>query len=242
MRIKENIGKKDILHALFFAGAMAILVSQPLGLLSVPGIGAAITGIVCIIIKKPLGSACMGILAASGSFLGQSLTFFCMSCTIAATLFLIAGLMGIGQVVTKRMTFSMGALGLVVVCVSVFAMATSPTDGRNTAVASSQPPALTQGSTPVSSDKPLVFLSPTCGGCKNVMTKMVAKDPTGKTWQPVIVPYSGFAQGEKLLKDNGYKGVVISASQPPSNAVPALLDKGLVYTGKDLRIHLNIQE
>lgn len=225
--------KKNIIYVIFFVLALAILLYADFGTLTIPGIFAAVAGIWFAWKKKFIFSAGVGIIAAVGSFIGQSITAFCLYCTTAAVCFLVAGLINLFQ--TKKTKFNFIMLSILIVGTMIFAFSMMPADERNPVIASSNQQISYSAAVP---EKPLLFLTPDCPSCKKMMKEFIAQDPQGKNWQPVIIPHSSLQRGQAILEEAGYKGDVISSSQPPCQVVPSLFYKDHIYTGKDLRKYI----
>jgi len=233
LQIIENVQKEAVVNAFIFLLVISILLYANYGVLTGPGIIAALTGIYFSLSLRYLFVALIGICAASASFIGQALVAYCPYCTAAAMCFLIAGTISLIKIVNKHTFVSLVLCGVTVISVGMFTMSF-------TAYADVREPVILNGQTAIVADncdisKPKLYLSTTCPSCKDVMAEFVNIDPLGEKWLPVVVPHSNLAQGEKMLQELGYQGEVVSASYPPGNRLPTLDIAGEMFVGSKIR-------
>lgn len=229
---KIDLHKEQYLVALLYVLIIAVLLYADYGILTGPGISAALLGIYFTLTYRPLFIAVVSVSAAACSFIGQSMVAYCPYCTIAATGFLIAGTFGLLKIASKYTAAALVLCTVTVTSVGVFALSfTAYADTRNPIIENGTAITFSQS---VEDNKAKLYLSTTCPSCKDAAKEFVESDPLGKTWQPVIVPHSGLAQGEKILKELGYQGEIISASYPPGQRIPVLERNGEILTGKKI--------
>ena len=74
-------------------------------------------------------------------------------------------------------------------------------------------------------NKPALLFSPSCGACKEAVTALIKADPEGKNWIPVQ-SYDDSKEGQKLLKEKGYKGQSYSLVEDWPGMVPVMIATG----------------
>lgn len=218
--------KEGVPYTLFFLAAIGLLLYNTFGILTLPGIIAALVAIYSVCKKNYFLPAMIGIISASGSFIGQYATSFCPYCTAAAFCFFLGGVINLRRVFIERLPVSIGLIILLTSSMTLFLTAPVIPDDRNPVIYTSAPIAHE-----IQSNKPLLFLSPTCRSCIDAMELFIKYDPTGENWQPVITPNLSLQAGKTKLESMGYRGQVISAAKPPGKKVPALQINGEVYEG-----------
>lgn len=218
------------LIALIYLSAIIILGVSRFGILTIPGIIIALLGIALALKKKFALASTIGILTATGSYIAQYLTAFCPSCTLAATIFAIGGIISFIPIVRSKPGLALLTVPLVISAALLGSVAI-PEDTRPMVYIT---PASTAKAEEVGSEvvsitsnqelkKPQLFFSVTCPSCKKAIEEYVKQDPGGQYWQPVVVPQMALVQGEDMLKGYGYTGSVLSAAKSPGRAVPCLL-------------------
>jgi hypothetical protein len=224
--------KGQYLISFLFILVIAVLLYADFGILTGPGIAAALLGIYFTLTSRLLLVAMISVTAAACSFIGQSMVAYCPYCTMAATGFLITGTYSLLKIASKHAVIAMALCAVSVISVGIFAMSiVAYADTRNPIIENGK--AITY-SKPIEDNKPKLYLSPTCPSCKDVMKEFVESDPRGDKWQPVIIPHSSLVQGEKMLREAGYEGEVISASNSPGNRIPVLEKNGEILSGKKI--------
>lgn len=219
--------KEGIVHALFFIIAIGLLVYNTFGILTIPGIIAGFTSIGFLVQRNYYVPAIFGILAASGSFIGQYFVAFCPYCAGAAFCFLIGGLLSLRHVFTKMLPISIALVVAISSSATLFVFAPVPVIDTRAVAATTEinlPEELPR-------DKPLLFISTSCKACEDSMEFLIKKDPLGETWTPVVTPDIALEKGRAMLEKEGYKGMVLSASSPPGRKFPALLVDDQLYEG-----------
>ena len=229
--MKKLITKEGIINALFFLTAFIFLIINSFGMLTIPGLIVAVIALYCSLTGRYLYSAYLGVAAAFGSFLTQFITTFCSYCTLAATAFLVGGLISLLFLKSKNITATLILLTLSVLS-AILLVVNLPSYEQKPVIA--QPVVIT-GAT-IKDNKPILYISPGCKSCKSVLEEFVKFDPNGTYWQPVIVPAVLLAQGEAILKDKGYMGEVKSSFSSPTRFVPLLEINGQYYQGKEITI------
>lgn len=212
------------LPALFFFIAGVILVLGSFGTLTIPGIIASLSGI--FFIRKPGIAALIGITAASGSLAGQSLTAFCLYCALSATSFAIAGLIALALATRQHPAWILVIIPLFL-SLGTFVLTSPIGDARTEAIIVQK----TRITVKEEVQLPELYFMPSCKSCPKVLEYLVAEDPKGQFWQPVVVPNSSLLDGEKKLRSMGYVGKVICASGSPGRMVPCLLVNGTLIEG-----------
>lgn len=159
----------------------------------------------------------IGILAASSSFAAQGISAICWYCTIAATIFAIAGLIELSSLAKINLLYLV-AIGPLFIALAVYSQ-NGYEDPRSFTYVQAQESELVSDYP----DKPRLYISSSCKACKDAMLYFVDKDPDGQHWQPVIVPNISLAKGEEILRNIGYTGKVISAGRSPAGSVPCLV-------------------
>lgn len=236
-----KLKKEALSSALFFLAALTILLLGEPGLLTYPGIAAAIIGSILVLSGYYGMTAALGILSASASLAGQAATVICPYCTMAALSFLVAGITAGILLSSKNHALFILIPLLIVLLVSVGMYSEqSPMDTRQMAYHAPDMIAADRNreySQAVREDRkvPELFISTGCKSCKETLICFVALDPQGNNWQPVIVPDYCLEQGKELLREYGYTGAVGSSSASPSGAVPCLrMPDDTVITGTGL--------
>jgi len=229
--MKKITSKEGVISALFFITALIFLAINTFGMLTIPGLIVAVIALYCSLTGRYLYSAYLGVAAAFGSFLTQFITTFCSYCTLAATAFLVGGLISLLFLKSKNITAILSLLTLSVLS-AILLVANLPSYEQKPVIA--QPVVIT-GST-IKDNKPMLYISPGCKSCKPVLEEFVKLDPNGTYWQPVIVPAVLLAQGEAILKDKGYTGEIKSSFSSPTRSVPLLEINGQYYQGSQITI------
>lgn len=217
--------KEGILHTLFFITAIGLLLYNTFGILTIPGLIAAVICAVFALKQNYYIPAVIGIVVASGSLFAQYMTAYCPYCTMAAFCFFIGGILSLRHVFTKMLPVSIGLVVIISVGLTLFTAAPV----IDTRAAESNTNVVLPENLP--KDKPLLFISTSCRACEETVALFIENDPYGKTWRPVIVPDLDKETGENLLAEKGYKGETLSALDPPGKRVPALLDEETLYEG-----------
>ena len=88
------------------------------------------------------------------------------------------------------------------------------------------------------SNKPLLYVSPTCKACTSMLEKVLTYDSNGEKCLVVVTPIRALASVETELKNRGYTGEVISANQSPTGFVPVLIKDGEVLRGSQIENYL----
>lgn len=73
--------------------------------------------------------------------------------------------------------------------------------------------------------KPVLLFSPSCGACQETIEALIKADPEGKNWIPVQ-SYDDPKEGEKLLKEKGYRGQSYSLVEDWPGMVPVMIATG----------------
>lgn len=227
--------------ALFFVGAAALLIFHGAGPLKLPGIAAATTAAITAAAGYSAAAGMVGAAAASASFLAQARFGFCLDCTLAASCFAAGGLLSGAAAYNKRSAAAAIFALCLIASMSVFiygmnkatlpaAIAVKPpTAGGMPARPSSPPTSVGPGR---AADMTELYFSPWCSHCGDAVAAYVQADPEGKRWRPVVVPEAALADGEKELRNLGYRGPVTAAPSSPSGGVPCVrLPGGEIVTG-----------
>jgi len=219
--------------------AVLILFLSKWGILSVPGIAAGAAGAFFAFREQYKLASLIGLISAFASFTAQAATAFCFHCTGAALMFTLAGIMALLNVIPEKPLWSL--IVLPVVFSFLFLMApTAPYQDRR-AEAFISPVAVsddeeTRKDAGEEILKPRLYISISCGSCEKALEYFIRQDPEGERWQPVIVPNSALPQGEKMLRELGYRGKVRSAEDSPVHAVPCLEMGKQIFTGSNAAI------
>lgn len=230
---KQIFQKEVVINSFVFGFIIAILLYADFGLLTGPGIIAALLGIYFTLSLRHLFVAMLGICSASASFVGQSVVAYCPYCTIAAMCFLIAGTISLMRIANKHSVISLVLCGMALTSASLFACSfTAYADNREPVIQNGQAAVITES---YDISKPKLYFSTTCPSCKDAIADFVEKDPLGEKWLPVVVPHNHLAQGEQMLQELGYQGEVVSASYPPGNRLPALDVEGEIMLGSKIQ-------
>jgi hypothetical protein len=221
------IEKEGIINTLFFIGALIVLLINNFGPLTIPGILMALVCVYSIYKKRYHISAILALAAAAGSFLAQSLTVFCPYCTLAATLFILGGLVGFTIEPPQKPLTIISLFGLSLISILLLI---------NLLPEYHQSPIIAQQTTVARAvnEKPRLYFSPDCHSCEDVLQQFIESDPQGLMWQPVVTPNTSLVRGEIILKEKGYTGEVISVSTSPTKFVPVLQVNDQLYRGKEI--------
>lgn len=187
------------------------------GYLTLPGILVAITGIVFTLKKRYKVVGVLFFTAFLGSFVGQIIFFFCLSCSVAAGLFLVAAIIALS--INYRYATVMIAVVVAAVIIAIYASSL--------------------GISKIVRDKDLLYTSPYCSSCTVIVERLIAYDCMGNTWNPVIVPESAEQEGKKQLRMAGYKGIVRSGKSP-MGVVPCIVrgENGEIVVGKSVLAYI----
>lgn len=226
-----NCTKEGVISTLFFLIAFICLIINTFGTLTIPGLVVAVIAIYCSFTNKYLYSACLGVMAAFGSFLIQFLTVFCPYCTLAATAFLVGGVLSLLFLQSKNMAVNFILLALSIVAVALLVINLPSYEQKPLIV---QPVAIAEST--IQNNKPKLYVSPSCKSCKPILDKFVEFDPKGTYWQPVIIPAVLLVQGEVILKEKGFTGEVKSSFSSPTRFVPLLEVDGKYYRGEEITV------
>lgn len=214
-----------VLQALF-AGSLAILALDPMGLLNGPGIAAASLGLILVWKRRYVMAAFLGIMVASVSMIAQALTAICSNCTWAALGFAFAGIISLVKIREEHPVYT--AALTAILCGALFSYA-----GVARAVLNEGAAAVHHEDriSPGPAGPARLYLSMSCPACKPVLEAFIEADPEGCHWIPVVIPAGYLEQGNEWLAEAGYTGAVIAASESPTGAVPSLIYDGRYYTG-----------
>jgi len=203
--------------------AIILLLVGEYGLLTMPGIVAAVAGIICTYKNRTI-AALIGITAATSSFIGQYSVVFCPYCFISAMMFAFAGTLCLIDISKEKPLWS---LILIPMMTSLILLSFSilPEDNRTEIIT----PDIYSKTTIASGAK--LYISVSCPSCKEVIPHLLSLDKEGKSWQPVIIPTSALSKGEKMLREQGYQGVVYSAPSSPNNKIPCLQNNNDIISG-----------
>lgn len=216
------------ISAPFFLIALIILLTAKHGPLTWPGAVAAGTGVALVFFGWKELALADALFSAAASFTAQSILGVCLSCTCAAIAFALAGIILVFYLAPKKPLLVISLAFPLAISLFLFADSLSvyPNDCF-------EPVKIAQASEVDNANKPVLYYSPWCSYCEEPLALFIKRDPIGETWQPVVVPYFGMTEGEKLIRELGYQGKVISASKPPSGALPCLvLPDGRMLSGK----------
>lgn len=227
---------KGSLSAPFFLAALIVLLTTKYGPLTLPGAVVAAAGVGFSLFGLNLPAAATGTLSATVSFAAQATVGICPSCTLAAVFFALAGVVSSLCLVRDGRSVWAIALALPLVCsLSFFGFRLHPKPAEKIG-AGLQPPApvssSVQGKRQVQAQETLLlYYSPWCEYCDEPLRAFIEKDPEGRSWKPVVVPYS--SEGEREVREMGYRGEVLSAPESPGRGFPCLrLPDGSVFVGK----------
>jgi len=214
--------------------AVLILFLNKWDILSVPGMAAGITGVFFILKKHYKLASLIGVTSAFVSFTAQTATAFCSHCTGAALMFTLAGVMVLMNVIPEKPLWSLIVLPAVFSFLFLMVQTAPYQDRRAEAFIS---PAAVSESEKNRKDvaeeilKPRLYVSVSCGSCEKALEYFIRQDTKGERWQPVIIPNSALSQGEKMLRELGYRGEALSAGNSPAHAVPCLETGKQIFTG-----------
>lgn len=219
--------KGSLIPAPFFLMALIILLSSKWGPLTWPGVAAAAAGIVLAVLGQDELAAADGFLSAATSFTAQSLAGVCPSCMAAAVCFAVAGILVAVNLIQKRCLLTVLLALPLVFGLCFFSARLGGGEDRQFKPARIAVAQETVGL------KNKLYYSPWCDYCEEPLAAIVKVDPDGRTWQPVVVPHSALSEGDKIVRDLGYRGRVISAPESPSGGLPCLeLPDNSILTGK----------
>lgn len=221
---------KYLLYLLFFSSAV-VLTTGKFGLLTIPGIIMGLIGIYFTRKDEYIIVATIGIITATGSFIAQSMTYYCSSCTLAATLFAVAGILALIQ--DRAEHYKVTIVLIVMLCLGLYSLKTMFDFYQNPIIQDNVN--ITQA---IESDKPLLYISPTCKACNFILEAVLAYDPEGEKCIVVATPIRALASVETNLKNRGYAGEVVSANQSPTGFVPVLIKDGEVLRGNNIENYL----
>ena len=213
-----------VFSAVFFTGALAVLVLGKQGVLNLPGIGAAAVALVLLRFNS-FWSMVLGMISATVSFAAQSVVGVCPSCVMAASLFILGSLVLYSEWESKKPVGTFIASVPLVIALLAFAFTTSRPVDAVSGITNDVEKA------PAQEEKLLLYYSPFCPHCEEVLNLMIEKDPKGKTWTPVVVPPSMAVQEKKALYQKGYSGEISSAWRSPAGMFPCLIAGGDMYKG-----------
>ncbi len=232
----KNIHNEGIINALIFIFAVIVLVLKTSGVLTVPGIIAGLLAIYFCLTGRYFYAALIGVSTSTGSFIAQYITVYCSGCTLAAAIFGVAGLVSLMLSGTDKPVYSLSVIAVMVIGV-MFMINNLPQYHQTPVIA--QPVAIERQTTKAENQKikkPILYITPDCKSCKEVVKQFIAADPKGDNWQPVVIPAILLARGESLLRSDGYKGEVLSAPESPTGFVPLLQIGEKIYRGKEINI------
>lgn len=193
--------RRKIASILLYLLAGTILLTTTSGALTIPGVIAALMGVVLTVKNQAALAGILGVLVAIGSLISQLLTSFCINCSLSASIFLICGLI----LLNKNTLMILAAVMLI---------------------------ALLTGNIRSPGNKALLYISPGCAPCKEVVKILVVNDPMGKHWTPVVVPALIKRQGVDYLREAGYKGL-IEGGNSPAGIVPCLQKGPEIIRGEE---------
>ena len=216
---------------LLFASSGVVLITGKFGVLTIPGVIMALLGIYFARKQEHVIVATIGVLTATGSYIAQSFTYYCFTCTIAATLFAIAGILALIQDRAEHYKVTIGLI--VLLCLGLFSLNSMFQFYQNPVICDETYIAQAAGS-----NKPLLYVSPTCKACTSMLEKVLTYDSNGEKCLVVVTPIRALASVETELKNRGYTGEVISANQSPTGFVPVLIKDGEVLRGSQIENYL----
>lgn len=229
---------KGSLSAPFFLAALIVLLTTKYGPLTLPGAVVAAAGVGFSLFGLNLPAAATGTLSATVSFAAQATVGICPSCTLAAVFFALAGIVSSLRLVEDGRIAWAIALALFLVCsLFFFGFRLHPKPAEEIRVGL-QPPAPVLSSAQGKRQEqaqgvPYLYYSPWCEYCDEPLRAFIEKDPEGRSWKPVVVPYSAVSEGEREVREMGYRGEVLSAPESPGRGFPCLqLPDGSVFVGK----------
>lgn len=220
--------------AFFFLSAVLILFLNKWGILSVPGMAAGVTGVFFTVKKHYKLASLIGVTSAFASFTAQVATAFCPHCTGAALMFTLAGVTALINVIPEKPLWSLIVLPVTLSFLFLMARAAPYQDRRAEAFIT---PVAVSDDEEIKKDtdgetlKPRLYVSVSCGSCEKALEYFIRQDPEGERWQPVIIPNSALPQGEKILRELGYRGEVHSVGDSPAHAVPCLEMEEQIFVG-----------
>lgn len=233
-----------IMATIFFILAGVVLLMWGRGPLVWPGVAVSVLGVVGCLTGRTTLAAAVGSLAAGVSLFAQSRWGVCPDCLLAACLLGMASIAAILKDVPQKPWAVMLTIPLLIggICLGLAiqgqpqAPAVSQEPSKPTVADSyraAQPDTEKQaeqalaeiGTTKkaITSSKIRLYFSPWCRHCDAAVHGMVALDPEGRTWRPVVVPCSAFDEGKAELARAGYKGEAECAGESPEHAVPCLV-------------------
>jgi len=216
---------------LLFASSGVVLITGKFGVLTIPGVIMALLGIYFARKQEHVIVATIGVLTATGSYIAQSFTYYCFTCTIAATLFAIAGILALIQDRAEHYKATIALIALL--CLGLFSLNSMFQFYQNPVIRDETYIAQAAGS-----NKPLLYVSSTCKACTSMLEKVLTYDSNGEKCLVVVTPIRALASVETELKNRGYTGEVISANQSPTGFVPVLIKDGEVLRGSQIENYL----
>lgn len=235
MLILNKLKKEGSFSAPFFLAAVIILLSAKPGPLTYPGVAAGTLGVIFALTGRITLAAAAGLLSAATSFAAQSLYGICASCTYAAASFTVAGIISAYQVMTSKGSAALViALALPLLAgMSMYVYQAHQVNNIQQARLNAEPAGQAPGVQAARSGVPRLYFAPWCRFCEEPLKEFVKNDPEGKTWQPVVIPYSGVSEGEKLIRGMGYRGKLMAEAVSPGRGVPCLaMPDGRILVGK----------
>ncbi len=214
--------------------AISVLLTSKIGILTIPGILMAIIGLYFLYKENYIGSATIAIFTSTGSLIVQSYTAFCLSCTITASLFALAGVVGLLQ--DKGEHLKLNIILICILLVGVFFLSSMLVFYQNPAI-QDKGLVLEQKKT-TTEEKAKLYISPSCSFCDEYLDYLIEQDILGEKCIVVTVPIRSLAKTQQDLKDKGFKGEVLSTAQSPTNFVPVLIFNEEVLTGSKIKSFL----
>lgn len=211
-----------VISGIFFVSAAGVLVFGKQGILNLPGIGAALAAL-AFLYYSPFWAMAIGFLSATASFSAQAFVGICPSCTLSATLFLLAGICLYRDISEEYPVKTLICAVPVIVSLGLFVYY-NPFDTLALQT-------YTAEAKFSMSKETALYYSPLCRHCEEPLKKMIERDPQGKTWTPVVVPANLAVQEKHILREKGYSGPVASAWKSPSGALPCLVVGNEIYQG-----------
>ncbi|MCL6558065.1 MAG: hypothetical protein K6U74_04535 [Firmicutes bacterium] len=217
------------------------------GPLVVPGVFCAAVCAALVMAKKYRWAAALGFLAAAFSYTVQALSAVCPPCFLSAGFFMFSSI-AVALLTDRKslacLIFPVIASGflyytvhsasyrVVTVGDGAIEKVFSEPQGAAVPAGNGERPAPSSPATWNVSNKKALYFSPLCSHCPDALLAMIAIDPEGKTWRPVVVPEALLAEGRKELRELGFEGdECFVAGRSPSGGVPCLVDGETVITG-----------
>lgn len=207
-----------ILSLGYFICIVAVLLLGNFGLLTIPGIMISIFCIIAVYYRRFSVAAVISILAATTSFIAQALTGWCISCIIAATMFVIAGLLTSSRKI--QLLFGIPILfGLLIFILPGIVSKDSSVSYPVSPSLHTSKPNISDYEKEPNNSIALLYVSAYCPSCKEVLKQYIESDPQGEYWRPVIV--SSGQVGKSMLMNMGYVGEQY-LDPSPAKIVPCL--------------------